>query len=80
MCVDDFSRFTWVDFITEKSDTFDVFRKLCEKIKNEENCNIVIIMSDHGREFKTLVLKNIVIYMEFHMSFPQLLLHNKMAL
>ena len=33
VCVDDFSRYAWVDFIKEKSDTFDVFRKLCEKVK-----------------------------------------------
>jgi hypothetical protein len=27
--VDDFSRFTWVNFIREKSDTFEAFRDLC---------------------------------------------------
>ena len=53
MCVYDFSRYTWVDFTKEKSDTFDVFRKLCEKVKNEQNYNIVIIRSDHGREFES---------------------------
>lgn len=26
--VDDFSRFTWVNFIKEKSDTFEVFKGL----------------------------------------------------
>ena len=26
VCVDDFSRFTWISFIREKSDTFDVFK------------------------------------------------------
>ncbi|XP_012842820.1 PREDICTED: uncharacterized protein LOC105963014, partial [Erythranthe guttata] len=31
VCVDDFSRFTWVEFIREKSDSFDVFKKLCKK-------------------------------------------------
>ena len=32
VCVDDFSRFTWINFIREKSDTFDVFRDLCLKV------------------------------------------------
>ena len=50
LCVDDFYRYTWVDFIKEKSDTFDVFRKLCEKVKNEQNCNNIRIRSNHGRE------------------------------
>jgi len=27
--VDDFSRFTWVNSIREKSNTFDVFKELC---------------------------------------------------
>ena len=57
MCVDDFSRYAWVDFIKEKSDTFDVFRKLCEKVKNEQNSNIVRIRSDHGREFENSSFK-----------------------
>jgi len=30
--VDDFSRFTWVNFIREKSDTFDVFKELCTQL------------------------------------------------
>src|ERR1044072_4659695 len=29
VCVDDFSRFTWINFIREKSDTFEVFKELC---------------------------------------------------
>ena len=31
--MDDFSRFTWVSFIREKSDTFDSLRNLCIKLK-----------------------------------------------
>ena len=36
VCVDDFSRFTAVNFRREKSDTFDSFRNLCNKLKNEK--------------------------------------------
>ena len=52
VCVDDFSRFTWIDFLREKSDTFDNFRNLCVKLQNDENSNIdkiVRIRSDHGK-------------------------------
>ena len=55
MCVDDFSRFTLVSFIREKSDTFDSFEDLCLTLKNEKNCNIgriVRIRNDHGKEFE----------------------------
>lgn len=52
MCVNDFSRYTWVDIIQEKPVTFDVFKMLCEKIKNEQDCNIVRTRSDHEKEFE----------------------------
>lgn len=32
VCVDDFSRFTWVNFLREKSDNFDAFKNLCIKL------------------------------------------------
>ena len=50
--VDDFSRFTWVNFIREKSDTFDVFKELCTQLQREKGCGIVRIRSDHGTEFE----------------------------
>ena len=58
MCVDDFLRFTWVNFIREKSDTFDSFKNLCIKLKNEKNSNICKIMrirSDRGEEFENTI-------------------------
>ncbi|KAK2350959.1 putative mitochondrial protein [Trifolium repens] len=50
--VDDFSRYTWVNFIREKSDAFDVFKELCIQIQREKGSNVVRIRSDHGREFE----------------------------
>ena len=58
VCVDDYSRFTWVQFIREKSDTFDVFKALCSRLQTEQCCNIgkiVRIRSDHGREFENAI-------------------------
>ena len=57
-CIDDFSRFTWVDFIREKSDTFEIFKNLCTRLKREKDCNIgkiVRIISDHGKEFENSI-------------------------
>ena len=34
VCVDDFSKFTWIDFLKEKSKTFDIFKKLCKRLTN----------------------------------------------
>lgn len=58
VCVDDFSRFTWVDFLREKLDTSNAFKTLCLKLKVEKDCNIgkiVCIRSDHGKEFENSV-------------------------
>ena len=74
ICVDDFFKFTWVGCIKKKSDTFDSFKDLCMKLKNEKNCNIgriVRIRSDHEKEFENsffffVVAKSMV----FLMSFP----------
>ena len=51
VCVDDFTRFTWVIFLSHKSDTFSAFSALCKRIQNVISLAILNIRSDHGREF-----------------------------
>ena len=58
VCVDDFSHYSWVHFMHEKSETFEVFKELCSRLKTEKGCNIckiVRIQSDHGREFENII-------------------------
>ncbi|KAK2436692.1 secreted RxLR effector protein [Trifolium repens] len=43
--VDDFSRYTWVNFIRDKSDSFDIFKTLSTQVQREKNCGIVRIRS-----------------------------------
>ena len=50
--VDDFSRFTWVRFLANKSDTFNEFAKWCRLVRNEKNVSIIAIRTDHGGEFE----------------------------
>ena len=60
VCVD-FFRFTWVEFIKKKYDPFDVFKKLCKKLKNKKAVNIgriVRIISDHDKEFENVIFAN----------------------
>ena len=55
VCVDDYSRYKWVEFIREKSDTFSVFKGLCNRIRREQGANIgkiIRLRSDHGTEFE----------------------------
>jgi hypothetical protein len=50
--VDDFFRYTLAIPIREKSDAFDTAQDLFKKIQVDQNCQIMRIRSDHGREFK----------------------------
>ena len=50
--VDDHSRYTWISFIREKSDAFDVFKDLCIRLQREKDSSVIGIRSDHGKEFK----------------------------
>jgi len=54
--VDDFSRYAWVVPIREKYDVFDAAQHLFKKIQVEQNCQIMRIHSDHGREFEEFCL------------------------
>ena len=49
--VDDFSRFTWVFFLTNKYETFSEFQVFYKKIKQNGKYKIFNIQSDHGGEF-----------------------------
>ncbi|PNX99503.1 gag-protease polyprotein, partial [Trifolium pratense] len=50
--VDDYSRYTWINFIRKKSETFDVFKDLCIQLQREKNNVVLRIRSDHGKEFE----------------------------
>ncbi|WVZ63057.1 hypothetical protein U9M48_012727 [Paspalum notatum var. saurae] len=49
--VDDFSRYTWVYFLEDKTEVAHVFSKFVKRAQNEFNTSIVKIRSDNGREF-----------------------------
>ena len=52
--VDDFSRYTWVLFLSQKNEAFYEFSKLCNKVQNEKGFTITCIRSDHGKEFENI--------------------------
>lgn len=52
VCVDDFSRYTWIKFFRNKSDTFDMFKELCLHIHKDKGSEIIKIRSDHGKYFE----------------------------
>jgi hypothetical protein len=50
--VDDYSRFTWVFFLQEKSQTQETLKRFLRRAQNEFGLRIKKIRSDNGREFK----------------------------
>ena len=50
--VDDFLRYSWVEFLREKSEACDKMERLCMRLQNEKGVPIVKIRSDHGKEFE----------------------------
>ena len=52
--VDDFSRYTWVEFLREKSEACEKLETLCKRLRNEKGVPIVKIRSDHGKEFENV--------------------------
>jgi transposase InsO family protein len=50
--VDDYSRFTWMFFLQEKSQTKETLKKFLRRAQNEFGLRIKKIRSDNGTEFK----------------------------
>ena len=52
--VDDYSRFTWVFFLQDKSEVQETFKKFARRAQNEFEVKIKMIRSDNGTEFKNI--------------------------
>jgi transposase InsO family protein len=50
--VDDYSRYTWVFFLSDKSNVFSIFKDFAKRAENEFDFKIKKIRSDNGSEFK----------------------------
>ena len=53
-CVDDYSRFSWISFLKEKSDTYNDCKILFLKLMSEKNRQLkkaIRIRSAHGKDF-----------------------------
>ncbi|GJT96626.1 retrovirus-related pol polyprotein from transposon TNT 1-94 [Tanacetum coccineum] len=49
--VDDYSRYTWTRYLKDKTKAFDQYEIFSKKIQNQLGCTIVLIRTDHGKEF-----------------------------
>ncbi|KAK4269964.1 hypothetical protein QN277_023055 [Acacia crassicarpa] len=62
--IDDFSRKTWVYFLKQKSEVFEVFKKFKASVEKESGCKIKAMRSDRGGEFTSKEFLEFVIIME----------------
>jgi 5'-3' exoribonuclease 2 len=49
--MDDFSRYVWVYFMKEKSETFLKFKEFKEKVEGELDMKIKCLRTDNGKEY-----------------------------
>ena len=61
--VDDYSRFTWVFFLSHKNEAFHTFASYSKRVQNEKGYTITSIRSDRGGEFSCEPFK---LYCEEH--------------
>jgi transposase InsO family protein len=52
--VDDYTRYTWVFFLVDKSDVFATFKSFIKGIHNEFKTIIKRVRNDNGSEFKNI--------------------------
>ena len=76
--VDDYSRYTWVFFLHDKTEVASCFKKFAKRAQNEFKVKLKKIRSDNGKSLITQTLKPIVIKLESSMRSPQHTL-NKMV-
>ncbi|XP_070043085.1 uncharacterized protein [Nicotiana tomentosiformis] len=56
--VDDFSCFTWVNFLSHKYEDLRNFEVLCKKVQRKKGYYIFTIRNDHGGEFESRAFEN----------------------
>jgi hypothetical protein len=77
--IDDYSRFTWVLFLQDKSETQEVLKKFLRMTQNEFDVKIKKIRSDNGTEFKNTQVGDILDEEGIKHEFSAPILRNKMG-
>ena len=80
--MDDFSKFTWILFLSHKNEVFQDFSKFCKKVHNDFLFfifTITYIKSDQKREFENVKFKTFCNEHRIDHNFQLLELFNKMG-
>jgi hypothetical protein len=77
--VDDYSRYTWVFFLKDKSKVHETFKKFATRAQNEFDVKIKRVRSDNASSLRIPTLKSILMKKALVMNSPSHILHNKMG-
>jgi IS30 family transposase len=75
---DDYSRFTWVLFLQDQSETQEVLKKFLRRAQNKFDAKVKKIRSDNGTEFKNTQVEDFLDEEGIKHEFSALILLNKM--
>jgi hypothetical protein len=78
--VDDFTKYTWVLFLVDKSDVFATFKSFVKGIHNEFETTIKRVRRDNDSEFNNIRLMSCVMILELDINSRSSTLHNQMVL
>jgi hypothetical protein len=78
--VDDYTRYTWVFFLVDKSDVFVAFKSFIKGIHNEFETTIKRVRSDNGSEFKNTRIDEFMIILKLDINSRPSTLHNQTTL
>ena len=78
--VDDFSRYTWVFFLYDKSKVVDIFTSFAKRAQVEYDSKLKHIRSDNGTEFKNTHIEDFLDDMASLMNSLLLIHHSRMVL
>jgi hypothetical protein len=77
--VNDYSRFTWVFFLQDKSETQEMLKKFLKRAQNEFDAKVKRIRSDNDTEFKNTQVEDYLDEEGIKHEFLAPTLHNKMG-
>ena len=80
MIVDDFTRYTWVFFLVDKSDVFATFKTIIKRIHNEFETTIKKVRSDNRSKFKNTRVDDLCDEFGIDINSRPNTLHNQMTL
>jgi nicotinamidase-related amidase len=77
--VNDYSRFTWVFFLQDKSETQEMLKQFLKRAQNEFDPKVKRIKSDNDTEFKNTQVEDYLDEEGIKHEFLTPILHNKMG-